>query len=552
MSALAGLPRAPADRAARHRADGLWDNRLLADGVEAGADRRPDVVAVVDNDRGLSYAQLATAVAAGVTALAARGVRAGDGVVLVSGNTRHGVIAYHALLRAGATTILLDRRCGVADLRVALDALSARPRVIVPAAEAERLAEPLAEAAEVVPLELFDEVSGPPGEPSGSAEPSEPSEPSGSAGSRPPSPWARAWAEPDRDRAAVVLFTSGTTSRPKGLVHSLNTLTAGADNMAWTTSADESTVVFLVSPLTSITGLSQIHLAADRHATLALEDRFEPERTLRQMNAVGATLLGGAPVIAERLLRAAVAAGPDGAGIGLRTLALGGAMLPRPLLELATDTFGIEIARVYGSSEAPTFSGSLPGDDRERRLSDDGALLPGSEVRVGSSQHPREGLLRGPNLFLGYLDAADNEAAFEDGWFRTGDQLELHDGRLTVVGRLKEVVNRNGLKISLTEIDAALADLPGAVEAASFGMPDPSTGERLAVAVWPDGGAAVTLAALVAHLVARGTATRKLPEQLVRWDAPLPRTASGKVVRSRLVIETPGRDSDLAARLTGG
>ncbi|ONH25375.1 class I adenylate-forming enzyme family protein [Pseudofrankia asymbiotica] len=545
MSAPAELPRARGERAARYRADGLWDNRLLADGVEAGADRGPGVVAVADNDRQLTYAQLATAVATGVATLAERGVRAGDGVVLVSGNTRHGVIAYHALLRAGTTAVVLDRRCGVADLRVALDALPGRPRVIVPAGEADRLAEPLAEAAGVVPLELFDEVDGPPAGSIGSPGPT------GPAGS---SPWAPTWAEPDRDRAAVVLFTSGTTGRPKGLVHSLNTLTAGADNMARCASAGGDSVVFLVSPLTSITGLSQIHLVADRHATLALEDRFEPERTLRRLNTLGATLLGGAPVIAERLLRAAAAAGPDGTGIGigLRTLALGGAMLPRPLLELATDTFGIEIARVYGSSEAPTFSGSLPGDDRERRLSDDGALLPGSEVRVGSSQHPREGLLRGPNLFLGYLDAADNEAAFEDGWYRTGDQLELHDGRLTVVGRLKEVVNRNGLKISLTEIDAALTGLPGAAEAASFGLPDPSTGERLAVAVWPAGDAMVTLADVVAHLTAQGAATRKLPEQLVRWDTPLPRTASGKVVRSRLVMEAPGRDSDLAARLAGG
>ncbi|MEX5636828.1 AMP-binding protein [Parafrankia sp. FMc2] len=160
--------------------------------------------------------------------------------------------------------------------------------------------------------------------------------------------------------------------------------------MARVTSADESTVVFLVSPLTSITGLTQIQLAADQHGTPVLEDHFQPDQTLRRMNRAGATLLGGAPVIAERLLAAAASAAP-GTGLRLRTLALGGAMLPRPLLELATDAFGVKITRVYGSSEAPLFSGSLPSDGRERRLSDDGALMPGGEVRTGSAAHPREG-----------------------------------------------------------------------------------------------------------------------------------------------------------------
>ncbi|MCK9926409.1 hypothetical protein MXD62_04365 [Frankia sp. Mgl5] len=163
-------------------------------------------------------------------------------------------------------------------------------------------------------------------------------------------------------------------------------------------------------------------------------------------------------------------------------------------------------------------------------------------------------------MFLGYLDPADDEAAFQDGWYRSGDQIEAHQGGLTVAGRIKEIVNRNGLKISLSEIDTALAGLPGALKHAAFGLPDPSTGERVAVAVavavtaadggrrTADGGI-VTLDDVVAHLLTQGMARRKLPEQLVRWDGPLPRTASGKVVRSRLVMESPAKDSDLAARL---
>ena len=84
---------------------------------------------------------------------------------------------------------------------------------------------------------------------------------------------------------------------------------------------------------------------------------------------------------------------------------------------------------------------------------------------------------------MGYADAAHNVDAFEDGWFRTGDAVEMHDRRLTVVGRIKDVVNRNGLKFSPSEIDVALARMPGVVEYASFGVPDPETGEGLAIAV---------------------------------------------------------------------
>jgi acyl-CoA synthetase (AMP-forming)/AMP-acid ligase II len=508
----------PSERAAEYRAQGLWDGSCLTEGIEAAARDDPDGLALVDNRRRLTHGQLAARVAGGVSLLGAQSPEGGV-AILATGNSAEGVIAYQALLRHGATTWLLDRRCGSAEVEQAIEVLGASAVVIVPTAEAERLVGSASNP--VVALEAFSQ----PGDDHPAVE----------------------WAEPDRNRPAVIVPTSGTTNRPKGVVHSLNTLTAGASNMAQITSTSTDSVIFLVSPLMSITGVMQMHLAADQHAALILEDHFDPDNSLDRLNSFGATLLGGAPVIAERLLQAA-ARRPDRT-ISLRTLALGGSMLPRPLLEMATDDFGIEIARVYGSSEAPNFSGSTPEDDRERRLSDDGALMPGGEVRIGSANHELEGLLQGPGVCLAYIDPQDNEAAFEDGWYRTGDLVELNGNRLTVVGRLKEIVNRNGLKISLGEIDSALAGLAGTAESAAFGRPDTQTGERLAVAIQPEQDASVTLDLVTEHLLARGLAKRKLPEEVVFWDEPLPRTASGKVVRSRLVMEAPGRPSERADRL---
>jgi acyl-CoA synthetase (AMP-forming)/AMP-acid ligase II len=149
-------------------------------------------------------------------------------------------------------------------------------------------------------------------------------------------------------------------------------------------------------------------------------------------------------------------------------------------------------------------------------------------------------------VFLGYLDAADNAAAFEDGWYRTGDTLEVRDGRVTVTGRIKEIVNRNGLKLSLHEIDDALTGLDGAAEVACFGVPDADTGERLCIAVRPRADATVTLADVTAHLDRAGVARRKFPEQLVVWDEPLPRTESGKIVRARLATGSAGRPTESA------
>jgi acyl-CoA synthetase (AMP-forming)/AMP-acid ligase II len=254
-------------------------------------------------------------------------------------------------------------------------------------------------------------------------------------------------------------------------------------------------------------------------------------------------------VILERLFEACEAAGQT--TISLERITIGGTMIPRAMLEVALHRFGIRPTRVYGSSEVPVHTASAETDDLDARLSDDGRPILGSEYRLGDAfEGGHELQVRGPNMFQGYLCADDNEGAFVDGWFRTGDLVEEVGGnRIRVLGRLKDVVARNGLKISLAEVDDAALAIGGVVEVAAYGVPDEDTGERVVLAIRPDDATRMTYATVVAGMTRVGLAKGKLPEEIFIWDEPLPRNPNGKVVRSDLAAAASGKRRDLAPRL---
>ena len=532
---LPGAVPIPEDVARRYAAQGLWDGAALREGVPAWARRTPHRVAVVDSSGGVTYSRLERLIAGATGLLRGRGIGPGDAVLVVASLTAPSLVAYSAVLRAGAVAVMLDRRGGPADAAHAA-ALPGVRLVVAP----EPLAHSLGLAATGIPVLPDAQLM---------------------AGGAPD----RDWVEPDPRAAAAVVFTSGTTSRPKGVAHSLNTLRAGARAMAEAFALTAADVAFLSSPLASITGLVQVHLMLERGGGLVLEDRFEPRASLERLRRHGATVLGGAPVIMEQVLAQAAA---DGVGeLPLRAMALGGTMIPRPVLELAVETYGIVPVRMYGASEIPCATGTLPGDRGEARLADDGAAAAGTELRLAEADEPGETgeagdapggdvagelLVRGPMRCLGYLDAADNDAAFvPGGWFRTGDLGRIEGGRLTVTGRLKEVAARKGLKVSLAEVDEAARSLPGAREVAAYAVPDPETGERVALAVHAADPTAIDFDRVVGHLLGAGLAKWKLPEQVVLWDGPLPRTESGKVQRHLVAAGEQRRRTTYAPRLRG-
>jgi acyl-CoA synthetase (AMP-forming)/AMP-acid ligase II len=446
-----------------------------------------------------------------------RGVGAGSVVLVIAPLAASAVACYLALLRSGGTVVMLDRRSGAVDVAQAVRAAAVDLVVATP-----ELIEQLSIAELGIATALLDEL----------VQPVEA---------------ISDWAEPDPNSPIAAVFTSGTTSRPKCVVHSLNTLRSGARNLADAFELTERDVAFLSSPLASITGLVQVHLTLDRGAGLVLEDRFERAASLSRLREHGATILGGAPIIIEELFKQAAL--EDLRELPLRAMALGGAMIPRATLELAVESYGITPVRMYGASEIPSATGTRPSDQGQDRLDNDGACSRGVEVRV-VGEPPGEIQVRGPMRALGYLDDYDNLESFvEGGWYRSGDLGRFENGRLTIVGRLKEIVSRKGLKISLSEIDDAARSLPGVSEVAAFGLADPETGERLAIAVHAQDATAIDFDSVVAWLLGAGLAKWKLPEQIVLWDGPLPRTESGKVRRGPLADGAAQRPSLFAARL---
>jgi acyl-CoA synthetase (AMP-forming)/AMP-acid ligase II len=218
-------------------------------------------------------------------------------------------------------------------------------------------------------------------------------------------------------------------------------------------------------------------------------------------------------------------------------------------VERIEDDFRIIVMRAYGSSEVPVSTSGLRRESRDVRHADDGVALPDVEVRVGSSGDATECCIRGPHTFLGYTDADDDAAAFDGDWFRTGDVAELDDGRIRIVGRLKDIIIRNGLKIPAAEVEEAITRVPGVVECAAYSVADSTTGERLAVAVVLESARQVSLADLTDTLISAGLPKYKLPEELVIWDEPLPINANGKVERNTLDERSAGRPRVLADRL---
>jgi acyl-coenzyme A synthetase/AMP-(fatty) acid ligase len=344
----------------------------------------------------------------------------------------------------------------------------------------------------------------------------------------------------DPDDPVIVLYTSGTTSAPKGVVHSSNSFLAEFVTSAPILDRGPSGVVLDVSPaghMASLIGVTR-PLLYSSNVTLFM-DKWDPDVAIKLIDTYQVTSSGGPPYFLTTLLDLADSRGDRMES--LQDFALGGSAVPEPLARRA-EARGIRTYRMYGSTEHPTVSVGHPNNDADLRITTDGALQPGTRVRVVDEDdrdvpHGVEGeiLTVGPELMIGYTDPAANRAAFDPmGFFRTGDLGTLSEaGVLRITGRKKDIIIRGGETLSALEIEEVLMRHPAVQEASVIAVPDPVFVERVCAVVSLRPGAQLDLAGVADHFEASGVARQKTPERLVVIDA-LPHTATGKVRKQDL------------------
>ncbi len=348
----------------------------------------------------------------------------------------------------------------------------------------------------------------------------------------------------DDEDPALIVYTSGTTGRPKGAVLPRRAVASNLDALAdaWAWTADDVLVHGL--PLFHVHGLVIGVLGPLRRGgELRHLGRFEPAAAAAALRD-GATLLFGVPTMYHRLGRAA--AGDPAVADGLRAARLlvsGSAPLPAPEFARIEALSGQQIVERYGLTETlmntavradaprrPGYVGVPVAGVSLRLVGDDGADIDGSDDETIG-----EVAVRGPNLFSGYLNRPDATAeAMRDGWFFTGDlATRAPDGYWRIVGRRStDLIKTGGYKVGAGEVEVALLEHPGVLEAAVTGEPDADLGERIVAWVVAEGDPRPAPRELIDH-VAGELAPHKRPRE-IRFLDELPRNAMGKVVKQRL------------------
>jgi len=341
-----------------------------------------------------------------------------------------------------------------------------------------------------------------------------------------------------------IYFTSGSTSDPKGVLHSDATLGTVAAILVERLRMVKEDRIAMVFPFAHIGGSNFLLSALMVGCRCLCVESFDPETTVEFLAQEGVTLAGAGTVFHSAYL-AAQRRSPDRRLFPrVRAFPGGGAPKPAHLHPAVKAEFGgAGIVSAMGLTECQIVAMCDLDDPDDKLATTEGRPGPGAQVRVVDADERvcgpnEEGELRlvAPQMFLGYLDATLNSDAFDqDGYFRTGDLGFFDDGGyLHVAGRLKDVINRKGENISAKEIEDELYHHPDIAEVAVIGLPDPVSGERCCAVVVPVvPGRSVDMAALQRFLDERGLMRQKWPEQL-EIVAQLPRAPAGKVLKQEL------------------
>jgi len=487
----------------------------------AAGDPASPALVVPDGGQVITYAQLAGRVETLARRLVSLGVRRGDRVALSLPNGPDVVLLLLAVTALGAAAAPLNPAYTEAELGFYLADIAPR-LLLIP--ESGGAAASAAARAAGVPLATVTAADDGPPQVAGSGP--------GASGGRGPE---RSFEPGGPDDVAVVLHTSGTTSRPKQVPLRQRNLMASTRTIAAHYRLGPADVSFCVMPLFHIHGLVASAFAAlSAGGAVITPRRFTPHRFWPQAREHGATWLSAGPTLHQMILDRADDAGPPQT---LRFVRSCSSALSSSLLERAEREYRAPMLEAYGMTEASHQMSSNPLPPAARLVGSVG-IPTGTQIRIASEAgtfladgSPGEVVIRGPGVMSGYVNnpVATAEAFFGE-WFRTGDRGVLRDGYLFLHGRIKEMIIRGGENIAPAEIEEVLLSHPAVADAVCFGVPDEKYGELVGAAVTLAGDAELT--DLIAHCRER-LAAFKVPARIDVLPE-IPRTPTGKIQRRRV------------------
>ncbi len=510
---------------------GLWHDETFYALLARHADEQPDRKALRDSARHLTWAGLKDWVDAIADAFHESGLRTGERVALWASNRAEVVAAFLACSRQGyVCNPSLHRNYTVEEIAGLLARVRAAAAVVEDGwgADTDRH-DPVAAVAALPDMRRVFRL------------------PKARVSGDLPAPGivARNLRDPDAnpDSVCYLAFTSGTTGRPKGVMHSDNTLLANCRDLVRDWGHDHSTVLLTLSPLSHHIAWVAVGQWLVAGMQLVVDDPAPGMSRLDWMIETGATYVMGVPTHAMDIQA-------EQARRGIRRLGavdlfyMAGAPIPPAVAERFVAQ-GVRPQNIYGMTENSSHQYTHPSDDEATVCNTCGRGGAGYEVRIFAQEDPdREvpagtvGQIggRGAALMLGYFDNQEaTETSFNrDGWFLSGD-LGVFDarGNLSIVGRLKDVVIRGGHNIFPARVEDLAIKHPAVARAAAFAVPDERLGEKLCLAVLPAGSGELSADDVLRHLFDCGLSKFDMPEYFLAMDA-FPLTASGKILKREL------------------
>lgn len=516
----------------------LWPNRTILDYLKDAIAKDPDKLAIVDKKSRYTYGELGRLVDRVAFGLLELGLGKGDVISIQLPNWNEFIILHYAITRIGAITnplipIYRDREIGY------MVDMAESKMIVIPddfrgfdyPSMINRLSHqwPALEHVYVVGEKVPDGMK--------------------SFSSLLEVPW-----EEGKDTAILdeiqhnpnditeIIFTSGTTGNPKGVLHTHNTLCVSTDYWIERLHLTSDDVMHMASTFAHQTGFGYgVRLPVHYAGTAVYQDVWDPEELIDLIEKEKITFTAGATPFLQDTLSLEGLQNRDLSS--LRYFVALGAPIPRPLVKAASEKVGFKILAGWGQTENGLVTLTFPNDSEEKLTGTDGIPFPGMEVKVVDFNNEEcpvnvEGdlLCKGPSQFVGYLKRLDDTLAeHKDGWFITGDRATKdRDGYIRITGRNKDVIIRGGENIPVAYVENIIYENPDVSVVQIIAMPDPRLQEKACACIsMKQGKTPLTLDTLREFLVQKGVAKQYWPEHVEIID-DFPRTPSGKIQKFRL------------------